>query len=93
MLDRVKELEALANRETPVLGADAAAAHTRRGYGYICPDELGYVWTALEEWVEAKRPQPRLETLIGQARHPYARLITALTTYQLACERSLGLRR
>lgn len=93
MTDHVKLLEQLAKRNPPVIAADTAAAHTRRGYGYLCPDELGDVWTALEEWGAAGRPEPRRSDYPYMSRIPsYARVVTALTAFDTACLHAMGFR-
>lgn len=92
-LDYAAILDGLAHRTVPVLGAEAAAAHTRRGYGYLCAEELGEVWDAIDRWDDAGRPEPKRPlTHYARTEGTYPLLVSALTRYQLACEREMGLR-
>lgn len=73
----------------PVVGADAALAHTERGYGAPAPEALDAVHAALDGW-DGVRVHPR--DLTPGVATPYTRVVTALTRYHYAVRRSLGLR-
>lgn len=86
----VELLERLAERDLPVHGASTALAHTQRGHGYLCEDELRDVWAALDEWDEAGAPEPVPSDYPYMRRIPtYGRVVTALTHYGFVCRRAV----
>lgn len=85
-VNHAEELRKLAARPVPPIAAKTAAAEVERGYGYNAPSELREVLSALDAWVAGGRPDGPVQP--GDAAHPYGRLVTALTVYDIAIRRS-----
>lgn len=80
-----RELDILAHRDIPVLGAKAAYIAVNN---HMTPnDELADVLCALDDWVEAGRP--RRATPGG--REPYALLVSACTKFYYNRRTALGM--